>query len=372
MAYFEEASPGGAVNVSTVVGAEITNVARNGKTVTFSYRAYIYQNTEYWSKNTWALWIEGTQYNVKDYTSQSSQWAKYYTPWRDRSISLEVSVNSTTVPVGVNGLYHFPESAATTLNLNLKDLPTASAPSLSGLSISNVGDTYATTSFSIINNNNASIADEYIDLSYSEAWATVKTINTKSGTFYGLDPNRKYYARGNSSNIAGRTYTGIASFTTTYRNPGAPGQPVLTYDQQAPIPRANLKATWTVASAGSTPIAGYRIRLFKNDIQVLSVDTESTALTYTFGTFEDLGFEPGDIAKVGIYSYSKDWAGNKHFNGGGTAQSQVFSTTTITVVSDKFIYTSFEGGDFDKKKLYVSINGGDFVEVRKESFKIIT
>ena len=72
----------------------------------------------------------------------------------------------------------------------------------------------------------------------------------------------------------------------------------------------------------------------------------------------------------GLYSYSKDWDGNKHFNGGGVDSAQVVSGT-ITIVSDKYIYVSVNGGTFDKKKMYISVNGGAFVEVKKEKFKTI-
>ena len=61
MAYFNEVSAGGYVNVAAVVGGNVRNVARNGTSVYFEYQAYIYQSTEYWSSNTWALWIEGAQ-----------------------------------------------------------------------------------------------------------------------------------------------------------------------------------------------------------------------------------------------------------------------------------------------------------------------
>ena len=149
-----------------------------------------------------------------------------------------------------------------------------------------------------------------------------------------------------------------------------PANIVLSYDQSEPIPSANLQATWLAASAGSTPVAGYRLRLYKNDVQIQMIDTENTNISYTFGTFEELGFVPGDVAKVGIYAYSKDWQGNKHYSGGGTSSSQVYSNS-VTEVSDKYVYVSMNGGAFEKYKMYVSINGGSFVEHKKEKFKII-
>lgn len=243
-------------------------------------------------------------------------------------------------------------------------------PSLNNISISSVGDTSAYVSFSVANNNGQAPYSPYIELSLTNFGDVIKSSASRGVTFTGLDANRTYYARGNDANDAGRSYTNVASFTTSYINPGAPGKPVLSYDQTEPIPKAKLTASWLAASAGSTAIAGYRIRLYKNGTEVATIDTENTGVSYTFNSFESYGFEPGDVAQVGIYSYSKDWAGTKHFNGGGNSSSQVYSNT-LTIISDKFIYASVNGRAFDKYKMYISQNGGSFVEVKKEKFKVI-
>ena len=243
-------------------------------------------------------------------------------------------------------------------------------PSLNNINISSVGDTSAYVSFSVADNNGQAPYDPYIELSLTNFGYIIHSSASRGVTFTGLDANRTYYARGNDANDAGRSYTNVASFTTSYINPGAPGKPVLSYDQTEPIPKAKLTASWLAASAGSTAIAGYRIRLYKNGTEVATIDTENTGVSYTFNSFESYGFEPGDVAQVGIYSYSKDWAGTKHFNGGGSSSSQVYSNT-LTIISDKFIYASVNGGAFDKYKMYISQNGGSFVEVKKEKFKVI-
>ena len=243
-------------------------------------------------------------------------------------------------------------------------------PSLNNISISSVGDTSAYVSFSVANNNGQTPYSPYIDLSLTDFGSVVKSSASREATFTGLDANRTYYARGNDANDAGRSYTNVASFTTSYTNPGAPGKPVLSYDQTEPIPKAKLTASWLAASPGSTPIAGYRIRLYMNGTEITMIDTENASVSYTFNSFESYGFEPGDVVQVGIYSYSKDWAGTKHFNGGGSVNAQVYSNT-LTIISDKFIYASVNGGTFDKYKMYVSQDGGSFVEVKKEKFKVI-
>lgn len=369
MASFNEKGAGSYVNVPANVGAEVRNVSRNGGSVHFEYRAYIYQTTSTWSSNTWALWVEGNQYNVKG-TEHSSQGTKYYTPWVGKTVSLNPSSSSVNIGIGVNGTQWSPSSPKGTVTLTLSGLPTASKPSVSGLSRTSLSDKSVGLSFNVTSWNNSSGTASGIQLSLTNFGSVVKSISGTNGTISGLDPNRTYYARGYATNGVGTTYTNVISFTTSFIDPGSPGKPALTYDFPEPIPRAKLTAKWSKANDGSTAVAGYRIRLFKNNKEVFSIDTESTNLSYTFNSFESYGFEPKDIAKVGIYAYSKDWAGNKHFNGGGASTSQVFSDN-LEIVSDKYIWISQNGSEFIKHKMYVSQNGSEFKEIRKEHFEVI-
>lgn len=366
MAWISEAGAA-KINVAANVGAEIRNVSRNGRSVYFEYRAYLYQSSNTWSTNVWAVWTEGNRYVVKD-RSQSSKNVKYYGGWVGKSVDLDPGASSCNISVGTQGNNYDPWDPGY-VTLTVYDLPTCSKPSLSGLSISSVSDTSAYISFNINSANNGSVSDSYIDLSLSNFGSVVKSISSRAGTFTGLDPNRTYYARGNAANAAGRSYTGVSSFTTGFTNPGAPSNLKIAYNKNEPIPTAAYTFSWDAGSAGSKPIAGYRFRLYKNNTEILMEDTESTATSKTING-ADYNFAVGDVIKFGLYSYSKDWAGNKHFNGGGAGSAQVMSGT-ITIVSDKYIYVSVNGGTFDKKKMYVSVNGGSFIEVKKEKFKTI-
>ena len=51
--------------------------------------------------------------------------------------------------------------------------------------------------------------------------------------------------------------------------------------------------------------------------------------------------------------------------------SNYVTSGTITIVSDKFIYISQNGGSFIKYKAYISVNGGGFKEIKKEKLKVI-
>ena len=333
----------------------------------------------------WALYSEGGSsdfYNVYN-LSISIAGKKVYNPgtvrWDEKvfpaakgsksgSVWIGNGANAKTIYISFVGAVFYDRDTQNGGNFTMSQY--IYKPSLSNISISGVDDTSAYVSFSVTNNNGQAPYSPYIDLSLTNFGSVVKSSASRGATFTGLDANRTYYVRGNDANDAGRSYTNVASFTTSYTNPGAPGKPILSYDQTEPIPKAKLTASWLAASAGSTAIAGYRIRLFKNGTEVMEIDTENTGISYTFDSFESYGFEPGDVAQVGIYSYSKDWAGNKHFNGGGSTSSQIYSNT-LTIISDKFIYASVNGGAFDKYKMYISQDGGSFVEVKKEKFKVI-
>lgn len=329
------------------------------------------QDTQSWVTKTVYVNIAGNKHSFTTTAisfPKNSDWAS----WNMGDAITQNNLNGT-----VNITITFSGSTNSNINnsvfsTNINVGSTIVKPTLSNLSVLNVTDTSLYASFNVTNTGNQTPYDPYIQLSTTNNFSNViQTIYSRGGTFSGLDPNRTYYVRGSDANDAGRVYTNTLSVTTSFTNPGAPGRPYLSYNQSEPIPSAVLRAVWTTASAGSTPVAGYRLHLFKNNIEVSSVDTNNISTVYTFGSFEDLGFQPGDVAKVGIYSYSLDWSGEQHFNGGGSASSQVYSSNTVTVVSDKYVYVSQNGGNFNKYKIYISINGADFKEVKKEYFKVI-
>ena len=332
----------------------------------------------------WALYSEGgstdfyTIYNLSISIAGQNVYSPGTVGWNSKAFPAAKGSTGGSVWVGHSASYrefyvsfigavYYNRSTQNGGNVGMG--ATISTPSLSGLSISSVSDTSAYISFNINSANNGNVSDSYIDLSLSNFGSVVKSIGSRAGTFTGLEPNRTYYARGNAANEAGRSYTGVSSFTTGFTNPGAPSNLKIAYNKNEPIPTAAYTFSWDAGSAGSKPIAGYRFRLYKNNTEILMEDTESTATSKTING-ADYNFAVGDVIKFGLYSYSKDWAGNKHFNGGGSGSGQVVSGT-ITIVSDKYIYVSVNGGTFDKKKMYVSVNGGAFVEVKKEKFKTI-
>lgn len=271
---------------------------------------------------------------------------------------------------GVNSSWGgFPNNPGGEVTVTGPAIAAITPPSISAVSVSELSDTSAKLSFSVTNANNGSVSGHKIIISESNFGSAFKEISGTSGKITGLESNKTYYARAQASNQAGTGYSAVKAFTTGFTNPGAPSNLKIECSNDEPIINAQYTLKWTAGSAGSKPISGYRLRIYKNDAEYLMVDTESTDTKYVFDMSKS-DFQVGDEFKFGLYSYSKDWNNGKHFNGGGASTSQVFSGK-ILIVSDKYIYVSLNGDAFDKRKMYISINGDSFKEVKKEKFKII-
>lgn len=270
---------------------------------------------------------------------------------------------------GVNSSWGGMVYPSGTVTVTGPSAPRITPPSISAVTVSELSDTSAKLSFSVTNANNGSVSGHKIIISETNFGSTFKEISGTSGKITGLEPNKTYYAIAQASNQAGTGYSAVKAFTTGFTNPGAPSNLKIECSNDEPIINAQYTLKWTAGSAGSKPLSGYRLRIYKNDAEYLMVDTESTDTEYVFD-MSTSDFQVGDEFKFGLYSYSKDWNNGKHFNGGGASTSQVLSGKII-IVSDKYIYVSLNGDAFNKRKMYISINGDSFKEVKKEKFKII-
>lgn len=136
-----------------------------------------------------------------------------------------------------------------------------------------------------------------------------------------------------------KTSTGNRSASVKYyAAPGAPGKPALTADSFKNN-RLTIKQNWTYSwtaakqANNNSPVKGYRIRLFKNGVNIpikdssgkqLSTgtasdpvyDRESTSNSITINPALH-GFVAGDRAMLGIHSYARNGVGSQLFNGGG-------------------------------------------------------
>lgn len=230
-------------------------------------------------------------------------------------------------------------------------------PSLSALNISSISDKSAYFQFSVSNNGGASIKDSYIDVSLTNFGTAVKTLSSASGIISGLDAGRTYYARGNASNGSYRGFTGVKSFTTKYNNPKPPTSITITGNTPDLNRESTVNINWSGAEAGSTPILGYHITIYKNDTQVYDADIDSINTVYSFlaSTYE---LEEYDTIYATISSYSKDYS-NKLY------RSTTATSSVVTVDAPRYCWVSENGQAFKKRQVFMSQNGNKFLPVKK-------
>ena len=213
---------------------------------------------------------------------------------------------------------------------------------------------------------------------YSTSYGTAVSNPTKLTINNNSDATRTVYAKC----VTGATY-GSGSTATTYKDikqyvaPGNPGKPVVSS-------RLNLKGNWTYswtaaeAANTSSPVKGYRVRIFKNgttltgltydkDTNIINkgsgtnqwIDTEETSTNITFDPVE-LGFEIGDKVKISLFSYSRNGKEQIAWTVGDTSYSlfnstQIFSDE-LTVKNAGIIHTNVKD-TWKEGQVYVNVKG---------------
>lgn len=200
-------SGGGAITITNIAGARTDGYETNA----YGDQTWVYCN------------IGGTVYTLTpsygglqkiEFGANSN----YTTFWSGSQSKTGMSGNQTVE-------FTFACNDGTTNIVNSKFTTTIDAgsavttPTLSGVSVSNVGRTSASASFSVTNNGGASIVDNYIDCGTYNFGNVVSTITGTSGSFSNLTPNTTYYVRANASNGTYRGYSAVGSFKTTGNAP---------------------------------------------------------------------------------------------------------------------------------------------------------
>jgi hypothetical protein len=185
---------------------------------------------------------------------------------------------------------------------------------------------------------------------------------------------RTVYAKG----ITEATYGSDATVTTSlaikqYVAPGDPGKPVLSYSKSRLTTKENWTFTWTAAKATNTssPVKGYRIRLYKNGVLIpiknnsgslLSELRSGTAADWIYdANITSLTINPvihefaaGDTVVLSLYAYAVNGKGTtNHWSGGGT--SAVYSDTYT--VQNAGIVRVKVGSEWKEGQVYIKANG---------------
>ena len=209
--------------------------------------------------------------------------------------------------------------------------------------------------------------------SYTESGAVSEkalTIKTKA------DATRTIYAK----SVTKATHGSDAIVTATksikqYVAPGIPGVPVISYTKSRLTIKEPWTFTWTASKATNTssPVKGYRIKIYKNNTPIsgLIAGSGNNIILTTGGTntFLDrdststsiiidpiaFGFKAGDTIKVGIFAYTKygeSNTGTRLFDSAATeAVSTIYTVQNAGVIDVKVNGTWVEG------QVYVKAEG---------------
>lgn len=166
----------------------------------------------------------------------------------------------------------------------------------------------------------------------------------------GTATSRKIYAQATTFAEFGQDAIAYAEKDIKqYFNPNDPGKPALSYSKRRLTIKENWTYTWTAATtpnSTTSPIKGYRIRLYKNGNAIKGLvvssgntitigsnpetflDRESTSTTIEFNPAA-IGFKPKDTVQLGISAYTKWGDGSIHFNRNGLDANILSAVSTV-------------------------------------------
>ena len=202
--------------------------------------------------------------------------------------------------------------------------------------------------------------------------------NPKAATRRVYAENVTTAARGSSTTA--KTHADIKQHVA----PNAPTNLRITYSKSRMTIKENWTLSWTAATAKnkSSPITGYRIRLFKNGkaipLKNSNGKTVSTAgtddnyydrpLTTTKETtmlidMQHYDFKPGDKVKATLYAYHTNGAGIKLFSSKVTSDTYIVQNSGIMRAKlsgawkEGQVYVKLSGDWKEAAAVYVKING---------------
>lgn len=140
----------------------------------------------------------------------------------------------------------------------------------------------------------------------------------------GTSDTRTVYAKSKTTGERGDSKEAKTSLAIRqYIMPNAPGTPVISYTKNRLTVKEPWTYSWSAADAvnGSSPVKGYRARLYKNGVNIPIIDSSGNTLTTIIDskfiidldttnrsiTFDPLlsGFMPGDKVKLGIIPFTR-------------------------------------------------------------------
>ena len=169
-----------------------------------------------------------------------------------------------------------------------------------------------------------------------------------------------------------------------YKAPGNPGTPTISYTKNRLTIKENWVFSWTAATKTNTssPVKGYRIRLYKNGVKIpIKSSTGETLSELRSGTTDDWlwdvnlttitinpvlhDFKAGDTVQVGVFAYTENGKSAKLWSGGGTTAA----VSPVYTVQNSGVMRVRVGNTWKEGQVHVRV-GNSWIEA--ESVKIKT
>lgn len=341
-------------NTVTISGSRGTDGSHNGKTA---------------SKLYYNLGKGGSNVEVNLGTTGSNSYTK--------TLTMDSSNNNKTITAYVTTTYTYGDAktkSATALTSKYYSSVTAGTVTITD----NGNNTFTLTGTKGSNGyNNAATGPTLswgYDTNYSSSFTSGDTKTLTIAT--PANATRIVYAK----SVTGKTNYGSAKEATTslavkqYVAPSSPSNIELSYDKS----RLTIKETWTLewtggtASNSSSPVAGYRIRVWKNGVTIpfknssgeiktntpASTNTDANRYYYDrdlTSTEMDIdpvanGFVPGDRIQFTIHSYTKNGKGEKKF-------SSSYATSSTYTVQNAGIVRVKVGNSWKEGQVWIKTGG---------------
>ena len=362
------------------------NMSRSGNTMRYTVRVAVRMgNSGSFSQYKWLLKLRaGGIYDsgwvlVKGFQDYG---VVIGTDWFYTDYNFSVNTNTGTTPLSVSWMglnfyddfvaYYINNRGSGSVSYITPSAPTAPSSALVPSSIA--PDKVASLSWdpSSGGTNGVSGYEWVYSLDGGASWIGYDTYT--NSTSASLDLDNAGFKQNSKLKIAVRSYSTVNNVkfksgwtysdttVTKFVAPSAPKNLNLIFDTDEPIPIATYTGSWSAPDSGGTNgVSGYTFSWLKNGNEFTADSDLGNILSNVITLTEN--YEVGSKISFRVRAYTI---------GQGAKYYGDFSTSgTITIVSDKYIFVSFEGGAFDKRKMFISINGEDFKEVKKDKFKLL-
>lgn len=173
-----------------------------------------------------------------------------------------------------------------------------------------------------------------------------------------------------------------ATVSKSIKKYAAPGKPInlaISYSKSRLTLKESWTYTWTAANAAnsSSPVKGYRIRIWKNNAELTGLSCSGDTITKTSGTNEyidrestscklvfdpvSFGFKVGDTVEISLNAYTKNALNTKLFG------ARVYSDSST--VQNAGIVDVKVGGKWKEGQVYVKV-GGKWREAQSVQTKV--